>query len=173
MKTAVFANNEEVKHETQDFVPKEPKTIDLDDVTLPESMTPATASEDTPFYTGMVYSKLDLEEKSLESDKLHLANILEQIESTLAGKGMSLRKNGVYVNLQVRDMATFAQLNKLYVQSFGLRPPVRVCVQPIGSDIGRVCMGAYCLSDAKLQSRVNLHVQSFSRWAPANIGPYS
>jgi len=40
-------------------------------------------------------------------------------------------------------------------------------------DTGRVCMGAYCATNAQLEGRVNLHVQSFSKWAPANIGPYS
>eukprot|EP00353_Schmidingerella_taraikaensis_P001979 CAMPEP_0185598902 /NCGR_PEP_ID=MMETSP0434-20130131/82317_1 /TAXON_ID=626734 ORGANISM="Favella taraikaensis, Strain Fe Narragansett Bay" /NCGR_SAMPLE_ID=MMETSP0434 /ASSEMBLY_ACC=CAM_ASM_000379 /LENGTH=51 /DNA_ID=CAMNT_0028228061 /DNA_START=342 /DNA_END=497 /DNA_ORIENTATION=+ len=34
-------------------------------------------------------------------------------------------------------------------------------------------MGAYCATEAQLQGRQNLHVQGFSRWAPANIGPYS
>ena len=34
-------------------------------------------------------------------------------------------------------------------------------------------MGAYCATDEQLQGRQNLHVQGFSRWAPANIGPYS
>ncbi len=63
-------------------------------------------------------------------------------------KGMTLRQNAVFVNLQVRDMGTFAQLNQLYVQSFGLKPPVRVCVQNITSEMGRVCMGAYCATDA-------------------------
>ena len=34
-------------------------------------------------------------------------------------------------------------------------------------------MGALIATDAQLTGRVNLHVQSFSKWAPANIGPYS
>lgn len=50
-------------------------------------------------------------EPSLETDKLDLADILEQIEGMLGEKGMKLRTHGAYVNLQVRDMATFAQLN--------------------------------------------------------------
>lgn len=70
-------------------------------------------------------------------------------------------------------MGTFSQLNQLYVASFGLRPPVRVCVQNIGNDVGQVCMGALYATDSQLAGRVNMHVQSFSTWAPANIGPYS
>ena len=34
-------------------------------------------------------------------------------------------------------------------------------------------MGALIANDSQLAGRVNLHVQSFSKWAPANIGPYS
>ena len=34
-------------------------------------------------------------------------------------------------------------------------------------------MGALFVNDAQLNGRVNMHVQSFSTWAPANIGPYS
>lgn len=95
-----------------------------------------------------MYSTLEhTGERSLETDKLDLTNIIEQIEAELSGRGMNLRTNGVYVNLQVRDMGTFAELNKLYVQSFGLKPPVRVCVQPLSKDIGRVCLGAYCATD--------------------------
>ena len=125
-------------------------------------------------YTGLVYSRLARQGvPSLETDKVDLADIIAQIEEELGRKGLNLRTHGVYVNLQVRDMATFAMLNKLYVQSFGLRPPVRVCVQPTSSDTGRVCMGAYYATDAQLTGRVNMHCQSFSTWAPANIGPYS
>lgn len=125
-------------------------------------------------YTGLIYSRLVRQgEPSLENDKLDLTDILAQMEEMLGKKGLNLRSHAVYVNLQVRDMATFAQLNQLYVQSFGLMPPVRVCVQNIGNDIGRVCMGALYATPAQLAGRVNLHVQSFSTWAPANIGPYS
>ena len=86
---------------------------------------------------------------------------------------MTLKGNAVYVDLKVRDMATFATLNKLYVASFGLMPPVRVCVQPVSADRGCVSMAVLALSNEKLKTRKNLHVQSFSKWAPANIGPYS
>ena len=71
---------------------------------------------------------------------------------------MTLKDNGVYVNLQVRDMGTFAQLNQLYVKSFALSPPVRVCVQNVTADQGEVCMGAYCATKTQLAGRQNLHV---------------
>ena len=76
-----------------------------------------------------MYSSLKRPESpSLETDKLDLSNIIAKIEASLAEKGMNLKTNAVYVSLQVRDMSTFAQLNQLYFKSFGLRPPVRVCV---------------------------------------------
>ena len=50
-------------------------------------------------------------------------------------------------------MGTFAELNKVYVQSFGLKPPVRVCVQPITAEKGKVCMGAYCATNEELEGR--------------------
>ena len=34
-------------------------------------------------------------------------------------------------------------------------------------------MTVLAVSDEILETRNNLHVQSFSKWAPANIGPYS
>ena len=34
-------------------------------------------------------------------------------------------------------------------------------------------MAVLALSNDQLKTRKNLHVQSFSKWAPANIGPYS
>ena len=34
-------------------------------------------------------------------------------------------------------------------------------------------MTVLALSSDQLASRKNLHVQGFSKWAPANIGPYS
>ena len=86
---------------------------------------------------------------------------------------MSVKHNAVYVNLIVRDMETFATLNKLYVARFGLRPPVRVCVQALPKEHGDIAMGAFACAKSLLDKRVNLHVQSFSTWAPANIGPYS
>ena len=38
-------------------------------------------------------------EPSLETDKVDLADILEQLETMLQAKGMNLRSNGVFVNL--------------------------------------------------------------------------
>ena len=66
-------------------------------------------NQESMMYTGLIYSRLERQgAPSLETDKLDLTDIIAQIEQMLAAKGLSLRNNGVYVNLQVRDMATFA-----------------------------------------------------------------
>ena len=113
------------------------------------------------------------EPKTLETDLAELEDILANLSDQLKGQGMTLKDNAIYVDLKVRDMAQFATLNKLYVASFGLKPPVRVCVQPVSADKGEISMSVLALSNAKIASKINLHVQSFSKWAPANIGPYS
>jgi hypothetical protein len=48
----------------------------------------------------MVYPRMERpSEPSLETDKVDLADILEQLEAKLQAKGMNLKSNGVYVNL--------------------------------------------------------------------------
>lgn len=39
------------------------------------------------------------------------------------------------VGLFVRDLSTFKQLNAEYVKYFGLKPPVRVCVEIPGNEV--------------------------------------
>ena len=87
------------------------------------------------FYSGAVTSRIgkqidqaDEREKSVENDIEDLNDILSNLTDQLTEKDMTLKANAVYVDLKVRDMATFATLNKLYIASFGLMPPVRVCV---------------------------------------------
>jgi diphthine-ammonia ligase len=63
-------------------------------------------------------------------------------------------------------MANFATINRLYAKNFGIKPPARICVQATGS----MGMAAIAVTDAQV---TNVHVQSYSTWAPANIGPYS
>lgn len=83
------------------------------------------------YFSGAVRSRIKRDgERDLGSDMDDLADILSNLESQLKERGMTLARNGIYVDLKVRDMAQFATLNKLYIDSFGLKPPVRVCVQP-------------------------------------------
>lgn len=66
-------------------------------------------------------------------------------------------------------MQKFIDLNKLYIKRFGLKPPVRVCVQ--ATDKNDLAMSVFAVGTGTPVK--NIHVQSFSTWAPANIGPYS
>mmetsp|Transcript_76099 Transcript_76099/g.105200 ORF Transcript_76099/g.105200 Transcript_76099/m.105200 type:complete len:113 (-) Transcript_76099:515-853(-) len=84
---------------------------------------------------------------------------------------MTLRDNAIQVAFYVPDMKTFAPLNAIYVSYFGLKPPVRVCVEIPSKEICIQLIAAK--TDLIKEKRNNLHVQSISSWAPANIGPYS
>ena len=56
----------------------------------------------------------------------------------------------MYVCLHVDEMEAFAALNKIYVARFGLKPPVRVCVQTVETkhaDIGMSVLA--CSSETK------------------------
>ncbi|XP_045536782.1 diphthine--ammonia ligase [Papilio machaon] len=87
------------------------------------------------------------------------------------------------VNIYMRDMAEYAALNEVYVNTFRLpNPPTRVCIQcPLPDDVGLI-MDAVAHkedvnqsqeADGSCKERVTMHVQGISHWAPANIGPYS
>lgn len=70
---------------------------------------------------------------------------------------------------KVRCMADFGIVNTVYGQVFGLNPPTRVCVEaPI---LERVVVD--CIAYSRPHDMMHMHVQSISKWAPANIGPYS
>uniref|UniRef100_H2ZC48 Uncharacterized protein n=1 Tax=Ciona savignyi TaxID=51511 RepID=H2ZC48_CIOSA len=81
------------------------------------------------------------------------------------------------VHLYLSDIDDFYDINSIYKTYFHHQPPSRVCVA-----LSMGCVGANvpilqidCLSFHNLNESVsgNLHVQSVSHWAPANIGPYS
>ncbi len=83
---------------------------------------------------------------------------------------MNLSQHCVYVLLLLPDIALFASLNSIYKTYFGSQPPVRITFQHCLSKVSIMATG--CLHSAEL-TKQNLHVQSISHWAPANIGPYS
>lgn len=69
-------------------------------------------------------------------------------------------------------MSVFVDVNNVYKTYFTHKPPVRACVQaplPKNMHWQLDCI----LTKQNPSERVNLHVQSVSHWAPANIGPYS
>ncbi|XP_057655168.1 uncharacterized protein LOC130893248 [Diorhabda carinulata] len=84
------------------------------------------------------------------------------------------------VTMYIGDMAEYAALNKLYVDTFSFpNPPTRACVQvPLNAD-NPVRLEAILWKEPstntgdKNDERQTIHVQSRSHWAPANIGPYS
>ncbi|GBP73462.1 Diphthine--ammonia ligase, partial [Eumeta japonica] len=86
------------------------------------------------------------------------------------------------VNVYMRDMGHYKELNDVYARHFSFsEPPTRVCVQcPLPSDVGLV-LDAVAHKEprqvedegAAVNRRVTMHVQGISHWAPANIGPYS
>lgn len=84
------------------------------------------------------------------------------------------------VTMYIGDMAEYADLNKIYVDTFNFpNPPTRACVQvPLNAD-NPVRLEAISwkepftdIGDKNIE-RQTMHVQSRSHWAPANIGPYS
>lgn len=88
------------------------------------------------------------------------------------------------VNIYMRDMAEYAALNEVYVDTFKYpNPPTRVCVQcPLPANVGLILdavaykSSIYNSADndsGNTKERVTMHVQGISHWAPANIGPYS
>ncbi|XP_061376883.1 uncharacterized protein LOC116770905 [Danaus plexippus] len=87
------------------------------------------------------------------------------------------------VNIYMRSMEEYNELNEVYVKTFSFpNPPTRVCVQcPLPADVGLI-MDAVAYkkndeyvqeTDGILKERTTMHVQGISHWAPANIGPYS
>ncbi|CAG9123295.1 unnamed protein product [Plutella xylostella] len=86
------------------------------------------------------------------------------------------------VNIYMRDMADYNDLNKVYLDNFSFEnPPTRVCVAvPLPKDVGLI-LDAVAHKPSTSQEiehnsnkeRITMHVQGISHWAPANIGPYS
>jgi len=83
--------------------------------------------------------------------------------------------NIVFTTLLLRSMQDFAAINSVYATLFTKpNPPARVTVAcgdmlPRGVDI----MASLVTDAGPRETRLGLHVQSRSYWAPANIGPYS
>ena len=119
---------------------------------------------------SLINPKLSEEEIKAMSQRDQLLMIMEHLKS------LDVIPYIQKVGLLVNDLAQFKDLNTEYVKYFGLKPPVRVCVEIPGDEII-----AFFVSwnpqlgdkEAMESQRENLHVQSVSCWAPPNIGPYS
>lgn len=80
-----------------------------------------------------------------------------------------------HINLSLRSMDDFVEVNEIYKSHFGISPPTRACIATKLAQGCRVMLDAIARrsEDKVPNSRFALHVQSRSYWAPANIGPYS
>jgi diphthine-ammonia ligase len=95
---------------------------------------------------------------------------LNYFKKKLLEVGLSMN-HVVLMTVYVKDMSKFTCLNNVYSQFFGNNPSTRVTVQlDIEHDVMMECIA---FKDLSLEREHTLHVQSYSYWAPANIGPYS
>jgi len=100
-----------------------------------------------------------------------VASTLNQLNDLLVSCDFSLEDISL-VHIYCSNMAHFSQINAVYKQYFKCNPPARVCVElPLPSNV--VFKLDACLHKVNHVTKENLHVQSISYWAPANIGPYS
>ena len=131
--------------------------IDLEELKI-EQYTPGhkgvakTSPDASLYYSGVICaSSLPGE---FADDQTKFEALLDRHESLLQAANMSLRTNAVAVCLYIPDMLKFTILNKFYAVRFGLRPPVRVCLQPTSrDDIG---MGVFAVPNGTKVN--NVHV---------------
>lgn len=103
-----------------------------------------------------------------------MASIIERLNLVLQKYDSSV-DDIVFTTLLLRSMQDFAAVNSVYANLFTKpNPPARVTVAcgdmlPSGVDI----MASFGTDVGPRFTRLGLHVQSRSYWAPANIGPYS
>ncbi|XP_063828857.1 uncharacterized protein LOC135078201 [Ostrinia nubilalis] len=107
---------------------------------------------------------------------------MKKLISLLESESMQLT-DVTSVNIYMRDMEEYTELNDVYASHFCFpNPPTRVCVQcPLMDDVGLILdavahkpVPAKDDSDSSIpKERITMHVQGISHWAPANIGPYS
>ncbi|KAI9026814.1 hypothetical protein DFJ74DRAFT_519526 [Hyaloraphidium curvatum] len=91
---------------------------------------------------------------------------LDELQSKLAARGLTWSDVAI-VHVHLGNMADFGAFNLIYGELFPRNPPARVTVAV------PTCLSIECLAADPRAPRENMHVQSISYWAPANIGPYS
>ncbi|KAJ3364264.1 hypothetical protein GGF32_002235 [Allomyces javanicus] len=96
--------------------------------------------------------------------------VMDQLAQVLQNRGLDTKRHLVMVTVLVMNMADFARVNGIYGQYFGVNPAARACIQTVLPC--QVQVDALAVANAAVP-RDNLHVQSISYWAAANIGPYS
>ncbi|CAI2360973.1 unnamed protein product [Moneuplotes crassus] len=101
-------------------------------------------------------------------DEINL--LMEKSEELLNENGLGF-KNVTKVVMYIKKMYHFPHINKVYKKYFQFKPPTRVCVAKYIDPAFNIVIGFQGVCDPS--NIKTLHVQSVSRWAPANIGPYS
>lgn len=83
--------------------------------------------------------------------------------------------NIAYVSIILRNMADFAAVNAIYIKAFSEpNPPARITLaEPSALPEGKDVLVSLSCIEGSPSTKRELHVQSQSYWAPANIGPYS
>ncbi|KAI8907312.1 hypothetical protein EDD86DRAFT_184112, partial [Gorgonomyces haynaldii] len=146
----------------------EPLEIPDFDYQRPEIAFDLDASESQPsvFVSGS-YLTINCLESQHDNLEQSITDMMQQMQSILSENQFEWQ-HLVQVAIFCRELSDFANLNKIYGSFFTTEPPTRVTV---GASIkSRVRMDVVAYRDPKKE---NLHVQSISYWAPANIGPYS
>ncbi|KAB8336884.1 hypothetical protein FH972_021192 [Carpinus fangiana] len=115
-----------------------------------------------------------MSEGASEDAATQTVTIMEQLSQLLQERHLNIENISLTVTL-LRNMADFAIVNKRYAEFFQRpSPPARVTVGCGGGlPNGKRLMMSVSINRRPRKERIGLHVQSWSYWAPANIGPYS
>ncbi|XP_006460229.1 hypothetical protein AGABI2DRAFT_67613 [Agaricus bisporus var. bisporus H97] len=77
------------------------------------------------------------------------------------------------INILISSMDLFGNINAVYEKYFGTSPPSRACVAVDLPHPIRLRLDCTAFTEKDTRTTQALHVQGWSYWAPANIGPYS
>jgi len=119
---------------------------------------PAAAPTDAPF--PALYHRRGADPAASAGD---------QVRSIFASLDAATRKRVFYTMVMLPTLDAFLEINKAYVEFFGVSPPSRAVVEC--DKLSAVTMDIYLTPDDT--PRDVLHVQSISAWAAACIGPYA
>ncbi|KAK3728142.1 hypothetical protein QZH41_019449, partial [Actinostola sp. cb2023] len=126
--------------------------------------------------------------KGYKQDNLTVQQITKTVMDKLKDKITLLNSSlddVILMQLFVKNMSDFSQVNSVYKCYFPVNPPARACVEV---DLEEDCLIQFdCLlyrsivdtsnivvePEIPRHTREAMHVQSISHWASANIGPYS
>jgi len=95
-----------------------------------------------------------------------------KLENVMQDHGATLT-HVVKIVMYVDSMQSYMAINAQYATYFGLNPPVRVCVGVGRHNLPTECRVVLNIVGKRNEEKKVLHVQGWSHWAPANIGPYS